>query len=158
VTFFWQNPVDSLRGNCSVCALQANAQFYVYEMSRGRLSHELGPYDLDTARQYGRIAASRGSHDRVVTRGRDGPIVKRYAAGSGSPLMANRSSEYRASVQYPGGAVEGPFPVGYDQSFDEVIDLIARDLKPGSKFRIWKPPSRSRRTFRVTAPGVVVEV
>jgi len=94
MTFFWQNPVDSLRGNCSACALQAN-----------------------------------------------------------------RRADYRASVQYPGGSVEGPFPVGYHgESFDEIVDLIARDLKPGSHFRIWKPPSRSRRTYRVTAPGVVVEV
>lgn len=65
----------------------ANQQFYVYEMSRGRLSHELGPYDLQTARLYGRISATEGKHDRVVTRGRDGAIVRRYEAGTGESVM-----------------------------------------------------------------------
>jgi hypothetical protein len=66
-----------------------NQAFFVYELSRGRLTHELGPYDLQTARMYGRISATEGKHDRVVTRGRDGPIVRRYAAGSGERLMSN---------------------------------------------------------------------
>ncbi len=64
-----------------------NQPYYVYELSRGRLAHELGPYALDSARTYARISATEGSHDRVVTRGRDGPIVRRYAAGSGERLM-----------------------------------------------------------------------
>ncbi len=67
-----------------------NQPFYVYELSRGRLTHELGPYDLETARMYGRISATKGRHDRVVTRGRDGPIVRRYEAGSGERLMNAR--------------------------------------------------------------------
>jgi hypothetical protein len=62
-------------------------RYYVSELWRGRLEHTVGPYDLQTARLYGRISATEGKHDRVVTRGLDGPIVRRYEAGSGESLF-----------------------------------------------------------------------
>jgi len=77
----------ALISSCRRKRIANQDRYFVYEMSRGKLSHELGPYDLQTARLYGRISATEGKHDRVVTRGRDGPIVRRYEAGTGESVM-----------------------------------------------------------------------
>lgn len=77
--YFWNNPSF---------ALNQGERYFVYEVGpRGRLFAGQGPYKLGSARTYGRIAATEGKHDRVVTRGVRGPVVRHYEAGTGESLI-----------------------------------------------------------------------
>jgi len=87
-----------------------SSNYWVWALGRGGkpLTSEgpWGPYDYAAARQYARISATNGSHDRAVSQGQDPlaasfEIVRVYRAGSGeqkygmaqrlgAPLAANR--------------------------------------------------------------------
>lgn len=70
--------------------------YYVWTLRRGELvpmeEGPYGPHDLDGAKTYARIAATEGTHDRVVSRGRfpasgSFEFVRRYEAGTGRRLL-----------------------------------------------------------------------
>lgn len=72
-------------------------QYWVWALGRDNepLTTEgpWGPYDAQTARTYGRISATEGTHDRAVSHGKDPQassfeIVRIYRAGSGEHVYA----------------------------------------------------------------------
>lgn len=76
---------NAMRGNSS-------EQYWVWALGRDRkpLTNEgpWGPYDYAAARQYARISATKGAHDRAVSHGKDPSsasfeIVRVYKAGTG---------------------------------------------------------------------------
>jgi hypothetical protein len=71
-------------------AYARNGRYFVYALGKRNqiLQSEgpWGPYELPSAKSYARISATQGSHDRIVTEGRKGRMVRRYAAGTGERL------------------------------------------------------------------------
>lgn len=76
--------------------LRANASgYYVWVMGRGDVPLDepaIGPHPLESAKTTARIAATKGVHDRAVSRGADPlaasfKIVRRYRAGSGESIV-----------------------------------------------------------------------
>jgi len=74
---------------------KSNASYYVWVLTRSGapLTTEgpYGPFSFAIAKQNARIAASKGLHDRAVTRGRDPSsksfmIERRYQAGTGAEV------------------------------------------------------------------------
>lgn len=75
--------------------LKANESSYYVWVLRGDTPMEegpYGPYDLDQAKDYARISATEGKHDRAVSRGRDASsesfeFVRRYRAHTGERIL-----------------------------------------------------------------------
>ncbi len=68
--------------------------YYVWVLNTDGTPKDEGPYgpkDLDSAKTYARIAATKGAHDRAVSRGLDPEsssfeIVRRYRRGTGESV------------------------------------------------------------------------
>lgn len=76
-------------------AMEWNGGYYVWVIGRNGLPLDEGPHgpkDLESAKTYARIAATKGDHDRAVSRGRDPrslsfEIVRQYRAKTGERVV-----------------------------------------------------------------------
>jgi len=72
-----------------------NGGYYVWVLASDGTPKDEGPYgpkDLESAKTYARIAATRGAHDRAVSRGLDPKspsfeVVRRYERGTGERIL-----------------------------------------------------------------------
>lgn len=81
------------------------AQYYVWVIGTGE-AH--GPYrTLKSAKTFARIGATKGKHDRSVTRGRNPKnVVRYYQSGTGASLVHNPVSRHTYRVKAWTGPVD----------------------------------------------------